>query len=225
MPNILALDTATEACSVALWLDGEIVERLTEIPRGHAELILPMVDELMASAGIGTAALDAIAVTRGPGAFTGVRIGVSVAQGLAFGLGIPILPVSTLAALAMGASRQARDAGANACLAVLDARMGELYIGGFSLVDGGIETLVAESLVSPSMLNDNMLSGYQWFGVGRGWSLLEGLAASPLVRGTSADALPQASNVARLGALMFARGEGVAAESFEPVYLRDKVTS
>ena len=121
--KLLALETATEACSVALWVDGAVIERHALAPRRHAELVLPMVDAVLAEGGISRRALDAIAVGRGPGAFTGVRLAIAVAQGLALALDRPVLPVSTLAALAMAA---AQDAGAAPILAAIDARMGEV---------------------------------------------------------------------------------------------------
>lgn len=225
MPKILALDTATEACSAALWLDGELVERISVIQRGHAEHILPMVDELLAAAQLAASALDAVAVTRGPGAFTGVRIGVSVAQGLAFGWGLPVVPVSTLAALASGVLERALVAGADACLSALDARMGELYLGFHTIENGELVSLEEERLLAPTAITEDMLAGRRWCGVGRGWEHLAGLASSSRVLQVFGDDLPSAGHVARLAAAAFARGELVAPERLEPVYLRDKVTS
>ncbi|HZW51285.1 MAG TPA: tRNA (adenosine(37)-N6)-threonylcarbamoyltransferase complex dimerization subunit type 1 TsaB, partial [Rudaea sp.] len=117
MSNIIAIETATEACSAALSVDGRVVERSEIAPRRHAELILPMIESLLVEAGISRAQLDGIAVGRGPGAFTGVRLAIAVAQGLALALDIPIVPVSSLAALA----QDAPDDGAS-ILAVIDAR-------------------------------------------------------------------------------------------------------
>src|SRR3984957_10286387 len=126
--KVLALDTATEACSVALLTDAGVIGVFREVGRGHAEQILDMVDAVLAEAGIVLGMLDGIAASVGPGAFTGVRIGVSVAQGLAFGAALPVVAVTTLEALGW----QAMRGGAEQVMACLDARMGEVYWGCFA---------------------------------------------------------------------------------------------
>ena len=123
--NLLAFETSTEACSVAIWRDGEVLERHEVAPRRHAELVLPWAEGLLAEAGLSRTMLDAVAVGRGPGAFTGVRLGIATAQGIALALDLPMLPVSTLAALAMAAPEP------GPVLAAIDARMGEVYVGAF----------------------------------------------------------------------------------------------
>src|SRR5690606_2407743 len=132
--NLIAFETATEACSVAIWRDGEVLERFEVAPRRHAELALPWAQELLSEAGLARAQLDAVAVGRGPGAFTGVRLGVGLAQGIALALDVPVVPVSTLAVLA------ARAPGGRV-LAAIDARMGEVYLGRFQLAEGGVDPL------------------------------------------------------------------------------------
>lgn len=123
--HLLALETATEACSAALWVDGQLLWEIEPAAtRRHGELILVQVDRLLATAGLVPAQLDAVAVSRGPGAFTGVRLGMGVAQGLAFAVDCPIVPVSTLAALAQQGAACGRGVG---LIALLDARMGEVY--------------------------------------------------------------------------------------------------
>ena len=139
---LLALETATEACSAALAVDGDIRERFEVAPRGHSELILPMVDELMAEADISIEQVDAIAFGRGPGAFTGLRIAVGVTQGIAFGADLPVVPVSTLAALAQGSE-------SNSVLAAIDARMDEVYWGAYQRSSAGLMTLCGEEAVIP----------------------------------------------------------------------------
>jgi len=217
--NLLALDTATEACSAALLIGSDVIERSEIAPRRHAELILPMIESLLGEAGISRRQIDAIAVGRGPGAFTGVRLAISVAQGLALGLDVPVVPVSSLAALAM----QAPDDGAGV-LAVIDARMGEVYAGlfrrdGESVAAIGDETVGrAEALRVPSPGTPNV--------IGSGWSsyreAIEKALASP-PRWAEGARYPQAADIARLAAPIAAAGGGIAADRVQPVYLRDKV--
>ncbi|UCE90616.1 MAG: tRNA (adenosine(37)-N6)-threonylcarbamoyltransferase complex dimerization subunit type 1 TsaB, partial [Pseudomonadota bacterium] len=126
--KLLAIETATEACSVALAVDGDVRDRFEIAPRGHAGLVLPMAKALLAEAGLGLRELDALVFGRGPGAFTGLRIAAGVVQGLAYGAELPVVPVSSLATLAQGVSAQT---GASDVLAVFDARMGEVYWGAF----------------------------------------------------------------------------------------------
>jgi tRNA threonylcarbamoyladenosine biosynthesis protein TsaB len=220
MSNIIAIETATEACSAALSVDGRIVERSEIAPRRHAELILPMIESLLAESGLARAQLDGIAVGRGPGAFTGVRLAIAVAQGLALALDIPIVPVSSLAALA----QDAPDAGAS-ILAVIDARMGEVYAGMFRRGEGGLVEAIGEETVGKA---DELTlpQSTQWCVVGSGWDAYrDALAARLPAPPAFADGarFPQARNVARLAAPQFAAGLGVPPEQALPVYLRDKV--
>src|SRR5215831_4430849 len=132
--RLLAIETATESCSAALLIGDAVIERCEIAPRRHAELILPMIESLLGEAGVTRRQIDGIAVGRGPGAFTGVRLAISVAQGLALGLDIPVVPVSSLAALAQDAP--AKQSGS--ILAVIDARMGEVYSGTFQRAPKGL---------------------------------------------------------------------------------------
>jgi tRNA threonylcarbamoyladenosine biosynthesis protein TsaB len=219
--KLLAFETSTEACSVALWRGGEVVERFGIAPRRHAELALPWAEALLAEAGVARVQLDAIAVGRGPGAFTGVRLGVAIAQGIALALDIPVLPVSTLLALAARA-----PAPAQRVLAAIDARMGEVYLGAFAREDGGDgwRALRAESLGAPGAIA--LPEGDGWLGVGTGFDAVDGALRARLgerLAQVDATALPHAADVARIGAMMFARGEAIAPERLEPAYLRDNV--
>jgi tRNA threonylcarbamoyladenosine biosynthesis protein TsaB len=217
--NLLAFETSTEACSVALWRDGEVVERFEIAPRRHAELALPWAEALLAEAGIGRTQLDAIAVGRGPGAFTGVRLGVAIAQGIALALDVPVLPVSTLLALAMRA-----PAPAQRVLAAIDARMGEIYLGAFVREGDAWRALQVEAVGVPGAIA--LPEGDGWSGVGTGFDAVDGALRARLgerLARVDATALPHASDVARIGAMMFARGEAVAPERLEPAYLRDNV--
>ena len=218
--NLLAIETSTESCSVALLYGEALIERSELAPRRHAELVLPMAESLLGEAGLGRADLNGIAVGRGPGAFTGVRLAISVAQGLAFALDIPVVTVSSLAALAMQASKEAE-----ATLAVMDARMGEVYACAFHLDANGIAQAMdkervarAEELVLPDAAS--------WNVIGSGWeayrdALRARLPGDPFW--AKGDAFPQARDVARLAFPLFEAGEVLPPERALPVYLRDKV--
>lgn len=219
--NILAIDTATEACSVALLHDGQIFERHELAPRRHAQLVLPFVDAVLAEAGIGKRQLDAIAVGRGPGGFTGVRLAISLAQGMALGLDVPVLPVSSLAALALEIAAIAPDA---ALLACIDARMGEVYVGVYRRSSDGLVQLVGNECVGPAA--QVMLPPAEtWAVSGSGWASYGECLQQRIGVPVFADGarFPRAAMIARLAAPRFARGEGVAPEHALPVYLRDKV--
>lgn len=221
MTTLIAIETSTESCSAALLHDGAIIERSELAPRRHAELILPMIESLLLEAGVLRRQLEAIAVGRGPGAFTGVRLAISVAQGLALGLDIPVLPVSSLAALAQDA-----PAGIEApILAVIDARMGEIYAGTFARDAHGMAMPIGSESVGPA--NRLMLPNRkQWSIVGTGWDAYrDAIAARLPAQPVFADGIryPQARSVAILAAPQFAAGRGIAPEFALPVYLRDKV--
>ena len=218
--NLLAIETATEACSVALIHGDEVIARSEIAPRRHAELVLPMADALLAEAGLGRHALNAIAVGRGPGAFTGVRLGISLAQGMALALDVPVITVSSLAALALEAPED--DA---AILAVIDARMGEIYAASYRRDDnGGLVALDDERVCVPDALVVPQASS--WHVVGTGWAtyadVLRGRLTGEL-RSADGACYPQARHVAELAALEFAAGRATAPEHALPVYLRDKV--
>ncbi|HEV8695513.1 MAG TPA: tRNA (adenosine(37)-N6)-threonylcarbamoyltransferase complex dimerization subunit type 1 TsaB [Lysobacter sp.] len=216
--KLLAFETATEACSVALWLDGEVRERFELAPRRHAELSLPWAEQLLADAGVKKSQLDAIAVGRGPGAFTGVRLAIAIGQGIALALDRPIVPVSTLAALALQAEGVR-------VLAAIDARMGEVYTAAFELRGGDAFALSDERVVAPvDVLLPDDRDG--WRGVGTGFAAADGVLAARLhsrFESIDAGALPHAADVARLAALAYARGEALAPERVEPAYLRNNV--
>ena len=218
--RLLAIDTATEACSVALLCEGGVIGRLKLVGRGHGDEILEMVNAVLDEAGLQLRALDGIAVSVGPGSFTGVRICVSVAQGLAFGAGLPVVGVTTLEALAL----QAMRGGGDHVLACLDARMGEIYWGCFSPdVERGVAPR-SEPAVGPAAAIRVPFKG-AFTGIGRGFGAYAGLRTLPgVVLPAGADeALPDAADVVRLGALRLAAGEGVDPDNLRPVYLRDKV--
>ena len=216
--KLLAIETATEACSVALWIDGEVRERFEIAPRRHAELVLPWADALLAESGISKSQLDAIAVGRGPGAFTGVRLAIALAQGIALALDRPVVAISTLAALAMRGNGER-------ILAAIDARMGEIYLGAFARdADGLVAAVDVERLARPDAVE--LHDDGHWVGIGTGFAADDGMLVKTLGVSLSrydATALPHAADVARLAARAFARGEAIAPERAEPAYLRDKV--
>lgn len=217
--KLLAIETATDACSAALSIDGELCERFEIAPRAHTELILPMIDELMAEAGIAISQVDAMAFGRGPGAFTGVRIAVGVTQGIAFAMDLPVVPVSTLAALAQGVRGER-------VLAALDARMGEVYWGAYRSNAAGLMERIGEECVS-SPSDVPCPPGNDWQGAGAGWMAYEAVLLARCegqVTSWNGSAFPHARDVALLGVAGYEAGQGVNAEQALPVYLRDKVT-
>ena len=215
--KLLAFETATEACSVALLCDGALLERFEVAPRRHAELALPWAGELLAQAGVARSQLDAIAVGRGPGAFTGVRLAIALAQGIALALDRPLLPVSTLAALALRAPGERS-------IAAIDARMGEIYAAAFQRQGEGLVALAEEAVLAPDRYQAP--DGDGWHGVGSGFAAGDAALQAALrgrLASVDAHALPHAAEVARLGAIAFARGEAIAPERVEPAYLRNNV--
>ena len=220
MTTLLALDTATEACSVALLHDGKVTSHYEVIPRMHAQKLLPMIKQLLAGSGVALGALDAIAYGRGPGAFTGVRIAIGVVQGLAFALERPVLPVSNLAALAQGALR---EQGAQQVAAAIDARMDEVYWGCYQACAGEMRLVGAEAVLPPEQVALPEGSTGQWFGAGTGWGYADRLAVP--VQASNATALPSAQDVLGLASFAWARGEAIAADQAQPVYLRDNVAT
>ncbi|MEH8253333.1 tRNA (adenosine(37)-N6)-threonylcarbamoyltransferase complex dimerization subunit type 1 TsaB [Aeromonas veronii] len=221
--KILAVDTATEACSAALLVGDKLFSRWEEAPRDHTRKILPMVQAVLEDAGISLSDLDAIAFGRGPGSFTGVRIGISVAQGLAFGAGVPLIGISTLAAMAQGAYRLD---GAEQVLTAIDARMNEVYFGRYELIDGHMQLVGDEVVSEPAALVDvrGKLAGPVTC-VGTGFETygetLSGLADELAV---SQVRFPAAEDMLPLARAAWLAGEAVPVEQATPVYLRDKVT-
>ena len=218
--RLLALDTSTEACSAALLIGAETIGRYEEPAAGHAERILELIAAVLAEAGLGLAALAGVVAGVGPGAFTGVRLGVATAQGLAFGAGLPVVPVATLEALAW---RAIADGPVLACL---DARMSEVYWGLYCA--DPLRGLAATEELRVGPIDSVRLAGAQrWRGVGRGFAAYPGLGAIAGVAVAPADALalPDARDLARLGAIRFAAGEAIDAAALTPLYVRDKVAA
>jgi len=219
--KLLAIDTSEDACSAALLIDGVVTERFELAPRRHTELILPMMDDLLVDAGLGLADLEALAFARGPGSFTGVRIAASIIQGTALGAGLPVVPVSSLQALAQGAHR---EYGAACALSALDARMHEVYWGAYRIDSRGImRPLVDERVCAPAQVP--VPDGEGWTAVGSAWQTYgEALASRCVLDGTAqGGARVHAQDVAVIAAAMFTEGLAVTAEQALPVYLRNEV--
>jgi tRNA threonylcarbamoyladenosine biosynthesis protein TsaB len=215
--KVLAIDTATERCSVALRIEGQLIERVVDTPRGHADLILPMVDEILREAGVSLRDLDGIAYGRGPGGFTGVRIAIGVVQGLAFGAALPVIGISNLAAVA----QQVAQPG-DRVLVCMDARMSEVYWGTFRC-DVNHRLVVASSVEKVG--RPETVETYDAINVIAG----TGLRAYPQLAGAfhgvvvHDSTLPRAAEIALLGEPELRAGRGHAAAEAQPVYLRDQV--
>jgi tRNA threonylcarbamoyladenosine biosynthesis protein TsaB len=221
--RVLAIDTATEACSAALVTGSLQIERYAELAKGHAEHILGMVDEVLAAGGLSLSGLDAIAFGRGPGAFTGVRLAVSIAQGLAFASQRRVIPISDLQALALRALDAAPDA--HCVLACSDARMGEVYWGSFVRAeDGNARPLGAEAVGPPDTVRMPPGAAGPAYGAGRGFRAYPELRQrlEPQLGGVFEELLPRALEVARL-ARIFGVQAALEPEQALPVYLRDEV--
>lgn len=222
--KLLAIETSTDYCSVALLVDNEVLDQSVLAPRQHTALILPMIRTLLDEAGIILRELDALAFGCGPGGFTGVRLATAVIQGVAFAADLPVVPVSTLAAMSYGIFG---DTGQRRVVAALDARMQEVYWGAYEINAENYPFLVVkECVISPTQVP--LPPGNNWYGVGSGFAAYElplrgrlGLALANV----DAARYPHAREIVRLGAYKWQRGQVVSAEAAQPVYLRDEVAS
>jgi tRNA threonylcarbamoyladenosine biosynthesis protein TsaB len=217
--KILAIETASESCSVALSLDGVLRERSSLAPRGHAERLLPWVQELLAEAGIALQDLDAVAFSRGPGSFTSLRIGIGVAQGLAWGAGLPVVPVSSLRSAAQAAVAH----GVQAAMVALDARMDEVFSGLYRLDEQGLMQAVGEERVcAPEALA--LDDPAAWAAVGNGFARYPALVSlAQDMQSVHANTWPQAAAMIPLAEHWMANHALLPAEQALPVYLRDTV--
>jgi tRNA threonylcarbamoyladenosine biosynthesis protein TsaB len=215
--KLLVLDTSTEWCSAALWLDGRIQARRVLAEQRHSSLLLPMVDDLLRESGLGLRQLDGIGYGAGPGSFTGLRIACAVTQGLAFGADLPVVGVSTLESIA-------EQTGAEKVLTVLDARMAEVYWAAYQREEAGWREISAPQLALPESVT--VPPGEGWVGAGNGFAALGAVLRPRLEAGLvriDATLMPDAAAMAPLAARAFERGEGMDAALAAPIYLRDKV--
>lgn len=226
----LAIDASTEACSVALKINDQVYSRYDLCPQSHSLQLLPMVDDVLNEANIKLSQCDGLIFGRGPGSFTGVRIGVGVAQGLAFAANLPVIGVSSLQAMAQLAYSKHQQ---TKVLSVIDARMSEVYNGYFTLDEQNImqEQVLAdnhaESVTAPALVNERLVGivTSKVYGVGTGWDAYsEQLSILKSNDGTPEVLFPSAEAMLVIGESALIRGEGVAAENAQPVYVRDTVS-
>jgi tRNA threonylcarbamoyladenosine biosynthesis protein TsaB len=235
--NYLAIDASTEACSVALKFNGKVISRYDLCPQSHSLMLLPMIDEVLKEANCQLSSLDGLIFGQGPGSFTGVRIGVGVAQGLAFAANLPLVGVSTLQAMAQLAYLKF---GQTQVIAAIDARMSETYNGYFELESindsAGIvleeaatvkimKAKIAEAVTPPNEVVNRLSSVTAGaYGVGTGWDAYEELLTLKINQGSPEILFPHAEAMLAIGEAAFKRGEGVSAEEAQPVYVRDTVS-
>jgi len=219
--KILAIDSSTIACSAALLIDETITERFEIAPRKHGELLLPMIEELLNKENLHVNDLDAIAFGQGPGSFTGLRIAASVTQGIAFAANLPVIPISTLQAMAQASKEEFSS---NKTLVCLDARMQEIYFGAYKLgQDDLMQPFMPDQLVNPNNLPK--LTDDKWLAIGDAWAVyseqLEKHFATQ-IRQVVPEFYPHAKHIAKLAKQAFINKKTLNAEQAIPVYLRNQ---
>ncbi|MEP1382619.1 MAG: tRNA (adenosine(37)-N6)-threonylcarbamoyltransferase complex dimerization subunit type 1 TsaB [Paraglaciecola sp.] len=219
--NLLVIDTATEACSVAVQVDGKIYNRFEICPQQHSQRILPMIDEVLHEANITLKGLDYLGFGRGPGSFTGVRIATGILQGLSLGTGLKVVGISTLAAMAQEACDKFK---VNHVFAAIDARMAEVYFAEYAFSEGVVRLIAEESVLPPEVALPETAKNCEYLGVGTGWAAYETLNADNKVNVISDVIYPNALYMLPLALAQIEAGLAVDVEDIQPVYLRDKVT-
>ncbi len=233
MTNILALDASTEHCSVALFIgdkvtggtSDQIIEKVSDLPRSHADRLLPMVDQVLAEGQCSLQQLDAIAFGAGPGSFTGLRICIGIVQGLAFGADLPVVAVSSLEAMALMARERYADTNTSLIVPAIDARMQEIYWAAYSFSDVQPEIAVAPRVLPVAATDrelSSLLDGKDAIGVGSGWPLLQ--QGGVLLKYCENNFYPGASAIAKLGQVAYHAGASTDAIKAEPIYLRTGIS-
>lgn len=219
--KILIIDTSTEACSVALLQNNQLTSRFDVTPQSHTKMVLPMVDSLLSEANIKVSALDAVAWGRGPGSFTGVRIGTGIMQGIAMGADKSVIPLSTLATMAQQAIEEHQ---AEYVMAGIDARMGEVYWAVYQNINGLAKLVEQEIVASPEALNALNFEQPHYVGVGTAWQAYPQLKELANITVLEEILYPQAKSMAALAVQALKDGEVVDVADAAPVYVRDTVT-
>lgn len=221
--NVLVLDASTEACSVALQFNGKRFHDFTLCPQSHSQLLLPMVDKLLKQANAQLNQLDALVYGRGPGSFTGIRIGIGVAQGLAFAANLPVVGVSTLQAMAQAAYQRFKQ---SEVLAAIDARMAEIYTGQYRVDQHGVmQAYKNEQVLPPQALGNYLDADFkQAYAVGTGWQSYQAELADYKSNKEVEILYPDAQYMLTIALPEIASGNKVAAEKAQPVYVRDTVS-
>lgn len=221
MPVILAIETSTEVCSVALSYQDEVIELFETVQRQHANVILTLIETALAEFNLTLQQLDAIAFSCGPGSFTGIRVAASVVQGLAFAAQLPVIPISSLQVCAQSAYAKL---GAKNVLVAIDARMQDIYWGMYYLDDQGIMQAIAVDILCKPEQVKFPEETYHWIGVGNAWEIYQkelSLACNKLVSAIEPSIVPHARELIKLASSLFQQGKWVSAEEALPVYLRD----
>ena len=216
MPIILSIETSTGLASAALLQDNAVLAREATGVNTHSQTILPLVQSLLAQAGIPLSRCDAIAFGSGPGSFTGVRTACGIAQGLAFGADLPLVPIVTLEAMAHACRAKT---GAAEVLAVLDARMGEVYWAQYRHDGEFWQVVSAPALSAPAMVRPDG----PVIACGNGLAAYASAFDPVILQDMQPDVMPHAACIAQLATIAFARGGAVAARDAQPLYLRNKV--
>ena len=217
MSIVIALETATAACSAAVWLNGDIKWRFEIAPQRHSEIILLFIDELLIEAGIQLKEVDAVAFGCGPGSFMGVRIATSIAQGIAYGVDRPVISVSTLQALAQSAYQKIRS---ERIIAGLDARMDSIYWGGYQADEQGImQALIRDRLSKPAAI---AFAGDDWIAAGNAWEAYADFLKVPF-KAAHSDIYPDAASITLIANQKLIRGDIFPPEKAEPIYIREIV--